>query len=152
MAEVIEVWYDGACEPVNPGGYASYGALVKINGRIVWEASKLVGHGQGMSNNVAEYSGAIAAMEWLLSQGHAKSIITVRGDNKMTVMQMGGHWKVRSWNGLYVPFWRRAMELVKKFKHIEFRWIPRELNGEADELSKRVLKEEKVKFRIQPEG
>ena len=37
---LIECWFDGACEPKNPGGYASYGVIVKVDGRKVWEASK----------------------------------------------------------------------------------------------------------------
>ena len=29
---LIEAWFDGACEPVNPGGTASYGVIVTRNG------------------------------------------------------------------------------------------------------------------------
>lgn len=27
--EMIRVWYDGACEPRNPGGHASCGVIIK---------------------------------------------------------------------------------------------------------------------------
>lgn len=145
------MWYDGACEPTNPGGTASYGVIVKKDGVVLFEESKIVGSGPRMSNNVAEYSGAISGMEWLLANGFSRSRILVRGDNKMSVLQMAGFWKVRTWDGLYVPYWRRALDLVKKFRHIKFQWIPREQNGEADEISKRALKESGVKFVIQKE-
>lgn len=148
---MIEVWYDGACEPRNPGGTASYGLVIKKDGQTVFEESKIVGIGSKMSNNVAEYSGAIRAMEWLLATGYKKERIHVRGDNKMSINQMARVWKVATWDGLYVPYWRKAMELVTKFKHIHFEWIPREQNGEADDISKRALREAGVKFRIQPE-
>ena len=150
--DLIEMWYDGACEPKNPGGVASYGVIIKDGSKILFEESKIVGSGAGMSNNVAEYSGAISGMEWLLQNGFKKRKILVRGDNMMSVNQMAGHWRVRTWDGLYVPFWRKALELVKQFKRIEFKWIPRELNGEADEISKRALKDSGVHFKIQPEG
>ena len=148
---VIEVWYDGACEPRNPGGTASYGVIIKDGNKVLFEESKIVGSGEKMSNNVAEYSGAISGLKWLLENGFVKRPILVRGDNKMSVEQMAGNWKVKTWDGLYVPFWREAIGLVKRFKRIEFRWIPREQNGEADEISKRALKESGVKFMIQPE-
>lgn len=148
----LEMWYDGACEPKNPGGYASYGVIIKkIDGTVLFEESKMVGHGDRMSNNVAEYSGAISGLKWLIVKGYQKSRILVRGDNKMSVMQMGGFWKVRTWDGLYVPYWREAKTLLEHFKHIDFKWIPREENGEADEISKRILVEEGIKFEIQPE-
>lgn len=147
----IEVWYDGACEPKNPGGTASYGVIIKSEGKVIFEESKIVGTGNGMSNNVAEYSGAISGMEWMIANGLKDHPILVRGDNKMSVEQMSGNWKVRTWDGLYVPYWRKAKELVKQFTHIEFRWISREQNGEADEISKQALRESGIKFKIQPE-
>ena len=147
----IEMWYDGACAPCNPGGTGSYGVIIKRGTEVLFEESKVVGSGPTISNNVAEYAGVIAGMEWLIGHGFEKSKILVRGDNKMSVMQMAGFWKVRSWGGLYVPFWRQAQELIKNFKSIDFKWIPREENGEADEISKRALKESGVEFRIQRE-
>lgn len=90
----IEAWFDGCCEPVNPGGYAAWGALVKINGEKVWEDGKLVGHGDGMSNNVAEYSGCLAAMRFInerLGDGIAPHMV-LRGDSKLVIHQLDGSW------------------------------------------------------------
>ncbi len=59
------------------------------------------------------------------------------GDNKMSINQLSGHWKAKG--GLYYPYYKKAMKLVREFPDIRFVWIPRELNSQADELSKRPL-------------
>ena len=38
----VECWFDGSCEPVNPLGHASYGALIKQDGKILHEESGYV--------------------------------------------------------------------------------------------------------------
>lgn len=151
MTPLIEVWYDGACEPKNPGGYAAYGVIIKRGAAVLLEESKLVGVGPKMSNNVAEYSGVLRALEWMSEHGMEKEKILVRGDNKMSVMQLAGLWKIATPTGLYVPYCLAARKLAARFRKIRFEWIPRELNGVADEISKRVLHENGVRFRIQPE-
>ena len=148
-ASEIEVWYDGACEPINPGGYASYGVLIKADGSKIWDESRLVGFGPEMSNNVAEYSGLLAALKKLIVLGLEKSKILVRGDNMMTIRQSEGVWRCRG--GLYEPYFREVQKLIGKFPHIRFQWIPREQNSEADKLSKRVLIKSGVRFEIQPQ-
>lgn len=145
----IEVWYDGCCEPVNPGGNAAFGALIKIDGATVWTASRFIGAGQGMSNNVAEYSGMIGVLERLIELGLHKENVHVRGDNMMTIQQMAGRWRAKK--GLYIPYFLKCKAIVAQFRRITFEWIPRESNAEADELSKQILIDRKVKFRIQPE-
>ena len=136
----IEVWYDGSCEPVNPGGNASFGALIKVNGKTVWETSVFIGSGEGMSNNVAEYSGMIGVLEELLKRKWERERILVRGDNMMTIRQMEGSWKAKK--GMYLPYYQRCKKLVSRFKKIKFQWIPREENTEADDLSKAGSKDD----------
>lgn len=146
---LIEVWYDGACEPVNPGGHGGGGWLVKERGKIISKGKHYIPAAPNVSNNVAEYTGAISAMEWLIENNLTCRTIIVHGDNMMSVMQMAGKWKCRG--GFYAPLYRKAIELVKFFPRISFKWIPREKNNEADEISKLALKERGVNFRIQPE-
>lgn len=143
----IEVWYDGCCEPVNPGGHAACGVVIRCNDRILWQESRYIGHGPGMSNNVAEYSGILAALEYLLQAGLAHRPVILRGDSMLSVRQMSGEWNVRG--GLYLPYWQRARELASQFQNISFAWIPREENSEADALSKAGLKEKGIQFCIQ---
>jgi len=145
MVTRIEAWFDGACEPVNPGGYAGAGALMKIDGEIVWTFAKIVGSGPTMSNNVAEYA---ACNEVLSRVATVDGIAQIFGDSKLVVMQLLGHWKVRG--GLYLPYYQQARESFSRVRdRVSLEWIPREENSEADELSKLALKSAGVEFRIQ---
>lgn len=150
MTARVEGWFDGAVEPVNPGGHGSYGALVKVNGKRVWEAAEYIGYGVLVSSNVAEYHGAIACMRQILSLELADAAITLRGDSMLVIKQLNGLWRVKG--GLYVPYYREAVKLRAELAHMQLEWVPRNLNAEADELSKRALRERGVEFRLQKEG
>lgn len=135
---LIEAYIDGACEPVNPGGTASYGVLVKVGGVTVWESSKVVGMGSGMSNNVAEYAALVALLEWWKPRSKPGVLLHIYTDSKLIFNQLGtGLWSARK--GFYIPYYEKALELLTG--QVFFKWIPREENQEADRLSKRILKE-----------
>lgn len=150
-------YFDGCCEPINPGGVASYGAVVFKNEKRIWECSELFvpikGREKETSNNVAEYSGFLAILEYLRSQSYENESITIYGDSKLVIMQMSKgprQWQMRK--GFYIPVALKAKKLLKKFKNIDLQWIPRDENDIADELSKAELKKAGVEFRIQPEN
>lgn len=64
----------------------SYGSIVRVNGEVVYEYSGYIGHGPSMSCNVAEYCGAIDALTEAVKH---KGIITLIGDSKLVLMQLG---------------------------------------------------------------
>ena len=130
----INCWYDGACEPFNPGGNGSYGAIIKINNYAIFKESAFIGRGISISSNVAEYAGALAILKKLISLGLNRKFITIHGDNRMSILQMSGQWKSKK--GLYRQNYLEAIDLIKSFPSIKFKWIPREDNIEADALSK----------------
>lgn len=145
----IEAWFDGCCEPVNPGGHGSFGVVIKWGGEIILAESGYVGHGNEISNNVAEFSGVIRILEFML---HRAESCLIRGDSKLVVELLSGRWKARG--GRYVPFYKKAKKLLAEnggADKISFAWIPRAQNSECDALSKKVLKDRNVTFRIQPE-
>jgi ribonuclease HI len=149
---MYEAYFDGACEPVNPGGTATYGAAIFQNGNRVWECSEIFcpdpGHERETSNNVAEYSGLLAVLHWFADQRLFAAEIIVYGDSKLVIEQMFGSWKIRK--GAYVPLALAAQRLLRQFKNIEGRWISRDKNEIADELSKSALLRAGVSFKIQP--
>lgn len=151
----IIAYFDGCCEPVNPGGTASYGAVVFVNGKRVWDCSEIFFPAKGKeketSNNVAEYSGFLAILNWLLANGYEKADTTIHGDSKLVIEQMSGNWKMHS--GFYIQTAKLARETLARFKKLpKLKWIPREENDIADELSKAELIKAGVEFRIQPEA
>ena len=144
---MIEGYFDGVCEPRNPGGHAAWGALVKIDGNEVMAQGGYCGVGKKMSNNVAEYSAFIAVAEEIAKH---PGIAIIRGDSKLVINQLNGEWGVNG--GLYVPFYERAMKLWTKLRdRTQLMWVPRDENSVCDVLSKQVLKDMGIKFRIQPE-
>lgn len=147
---MIKVFYDGCCEPRNPGGNAGFGAVIFDEEEKIHEISKYWEASPNNSNNVAEYLGLISAMEWLILNKKTKGKIQFFGDNMMSVNQMNGDWRAKK--GMYKPHYEHARKLKEQFKNLKFQWIPREENGLADELSKGQLKKNGVVFKIQPEA
>jgi ribonuclease HI len=137
----IDDWTDGACRPVNPGGTASYGLIIKQGDNVIASKCGVVGSGEGMSNNVAEFCGLIALLEWC-RKNRVTGQVTVHSDNSILVNQMSGAWQTRKSKGLYVPYQQKALALTASLKNVKllFKWVPREENGEADVLSKQIEK------------
>ncbi|NPV62958.1 MAG: ribonuclease HI family protein [Methanotrichaceae archaeon] len=134
---MITIYFDGLCYPVNPGGVAAYGYLAKRNGEPIHEGWGAVGEGRGMTNNVAEYEGLLAAMRWVKKKGLEEKIV-IKGDSQLVIKQMRGEWQVKSATSQrYVP------EIKKLCRGLEvsFQWVRREENQEADELSRRAYRE-----------
>jgi ribonuclease HI len=145
---MIEAWFDGACEPVNPGGTMSCGIVVKTaEGKILWQHSQIVKHKEGIesTNNTAEYAGLWCLLNYLIKNGFTNQITTIRGDSQLVIKQMWGTWKMQG--GAYVPLARKCQELIKEFSNVSGQWVPREQNEEADKLSKDALEKVGIKAR-----
>ena len=132
---MITVNIDGLCEPVNPGGIATYGYLIwDVDGSLIAKKSGYVGTGPLMSNNVAEYAALCESLDLLLQRHLENAAILVKGDSKLVINQMGGNWKFHE--GLYKENYLRAKQLASKFTQLSFKWVPREQNEEADQLTR----------------
>ncbi len=136
---MIEVYTDGLCMPVNPGGTATFGFEIRRDGRRIYEDCGVVGEGEKMSNNVAEYVAVQKAALWLVSNGQASEDILFKSDSRLVVNQMKGDWKVHK--GLYIDYHRRALDAVRKLRRVRFTWIPRRENEYADSLTERAYRE-----------
>ena len=112
----------------NPGS-AGYGAIIKNeSGQVLAELYQGIGTN---TNNVAEYRGLIAALEWALEHGHTR--LHVRSDSQLIVQQMLGNYRVKH-EGL-IPLYQQARRLAAKIGHVTFEHVRREQNKEADRLS-----------------
>jgi len=135
----LTVYFDGLCEPINPGGVATYGYIVREDGRSLKEGRDFIAEGRGASNNLAEYAGLVAALEWLLANGYREQEVEVRGDSKQVIHQMSGVWRVKG--GFYTPKYEEARKLREQFNRISFKWVPRKENTEADSLARRAYED-----------
>lgn len=147
----LSAYFDGACEPINPGGHAACGAVVKEGDEIRFQGSRYLGHGPAFSNNLAEYEGLVLALEWLYNSGRAGDRVEVYGDSRLVIKQMQGAWGVKG--GLYVSAYRRARQLADdllahRLMRLTFHHILRTLNEEADALSTAPLTERGIHERV----
>jgi ribonuclease HI len=130
---MIEVWTDGLCEPVNPGGICCIGYVIKRQGRTIDKGSEVIGRGKDMTNNVAEYSALVRALERIRELGLEQEKVVVRSDSSLLVNQMRGVWKVKK--PRIKPLYEKATGLARGID-VAFQWIPREENREADQLTR----------------
>ncbi|MDA4112270.1 MAG: ribonuclease HI [Thaumarchaeota archaeon] len=131
------VYFDGLCEPRNPGGVATYGVVVKERGKTVFQEAGLAlakPWTSEASNNVAEYSALIQGLQWLKNNNLQNSSTLIRGDSRLIINQMRGLFKVKAKR--LVELHLTAVRLQSEFKDIHFEWIDRSLNKEADLLSR----------------
>ncbi len=130
------VFFDGACEPVNPGGVATWGIVVYKDNNLIHTDCGIAGNpfSSISTNNFAEYSALIKAIEYCFRKGIKR--ILVKGDSQLVIKQMTGEYSVRS--ACILPLYIKASGYIKKFETIIFKWIPRKENQEADRLSKKA--------------
>jgi len=132
---MIKGYFDGLCEPVNPGGVATYGYIIYRNGMEVARCCGIIGAGMlgdYTSNNIAEYHALIKLLEKLIELG-IKEDIEIYGDSQLVINQINGVYRVRSER--IKPLYEKALELLKMLQNVKLIWIPREMNREADGLS-----------------
>jgi len=129
---MIYIYFDGGCEPINPKGVATYGFVIYQDERKLMEDGGLAGKPftEQTSNNVAEYTGIIKSLEYLIKHNFTNEKVVVKGDSKLIINQMRGEYRVKATR--LIPLFKKADELRRKFKDISFEWMPREENMEAD--------------------
>jgi ribonuclease HI len=147
---MVKCYFDGACEPRNPGGNMGMGAYILVDNKKVFEYSNHLSASRLNSNNVAEYMALEEILKYLKQNTFKENLISIYGDSNLVIQQMSGKWRIK--HGLYKESAIRCKSLVTELSgkyQLNFKWIPREINQEADRLSKRSLKDNNVEFKIQ---
>jgi ribonuclease HI len=118
----------------NPGP-ASYGVVIRDpRGEIVARLKKYIGR---TTNNVAEYYGLIAALDYAQSN-HIRSL-RIESDSELMVKQMRGQYKVKSAD--LKPLFERAVKMSQTFAAFRIDHVYREQNKEADALANEAMDE-----------
>jgi len=118
----------------NPGP-ASYGVVIRDpRGQVVAKLKKYIGRS---TNNVAEYYGLIAALDY--AQQHGIRALRVESDSELMVRQMRGQYKVKSPE--LRPLFERARKMAQTFDTFKIEHVYREQNAEADTLANEALDE-----------
>lgn len=118
----------------NPGP-ASYGVVIRDpKGEIVARLKKYIGR---MTNNVAEYYGLIAALDY--AQSNNIRALRIESDSELLVKQMRGQYKVKSPD--LKPLFERAKKISQSFASFRIDHVYREQNAEADALANEAMDE-----------
>jgi len=130
---VIVAYIDGGSRG-NPGP-AGYGVRIEDEQTVLVE--ELRGALGVATNNVAEYHGLLAALEW--AAGRGVDALEVRSDSELLVKQMLGVYRVKN-PGLQ-PLHQKARLLAARVGRVRFQHVRRELNKDADRLANLAMDE-----------
>ena len=112
----------------NPGP-AGFGVYVQsAEGMVLGELSEFIGF---KTNNVAEYSGLLAALDFALQNGHKR--LRVVSDSELMVKQIMGRYKVASPD--LRPLFDEAKRRIAKLEGFQIEHALRAKNKQADRLA-----------------
>lgn len=130
-AEYLVAHIDGGARG-NPDP-AGYGVVLEDqNGRRVAGLSQYLGH---RTNNYAEYSGLLAALQYALE--HGPKALKVISDSELMVRQIKGVYKVR--NAALQELYQKAHQMMRQLQWFEIGHVLRESNREADRLANEAM-------------
>lgn len=116
----------------NPGP-SGYGAYIRDGkGVPIAQLSEYLGH---RTNNVAEYSALLAALEYAVAHGHRA--LKVVSDSELMVRQMTGQYRVNSAD--LKPLYEKARSLVRKLDKFAIEHVLRAKNQHADRLANEAM-------------
>src|SRR6202046_4266445 len=130
-SDAIVAYCDGGSRG-NPGP-AGFGVYIQDStGKVLAELSQYLGK---QTNNFAEYSALLAALEFAIAQGHRS--LRVVSDSELMVKQMKGQYRVNSPE--LRPLYEEARRRVPKLARFQIQHVLREKNRHADRLATRPV-------------
>ena len=117
----------------NPGP-AGYGVRIEREDGSVVELKEALALA---TNNVAEYTGLLAALRWAVANGIAT--LQIRSDSELLVKQMKGQYRVK--NAGLQPLYEEAVALARQVGRVTFEHVRREFNTDADRLANEAMDE-----------
>jgi probable phosphoglycerate mutase len=117
----------------NPGP-AGYGVRIEHEDGTIIELKEALALA---TNNVAEYRGLLAALNWAAS--HGISVLHIRSDSELLVKQMKGLYRVK--NAGLQPLYEQAVRLARQIGRVSFEHVRREFNKDADRLANEAMDE-----------
>jgi ribonuclease HI len=130
MNDTWTIFTDGGSRG-NPGP-AAYAYVIKRPGLPDIEEKCYLGH---TTNNIAEYTGLVKALEHAVEIGGKRLVIN--SDSELMVKQMNGQYRVKN-EGLK-PLYEQASQLRKQFDAVTIKHVYREQNSQADALCNEAM-------------
>ena len=129
---MYEIYCDGASRS-NPGE-ASIGVSINEDKVEIDTIKKRIGIN---TNNVAEYLGLIAALEYCVEK--KVNNVKIFLDSLLVVQQVNMEYKVKSKK--LQTHYENSLKLIDQIENIEIHHIRREFNSRADQLANQALDE-----------
>ena len=129
----------------NPGPAAAGFILTDSNGTQLQAKAFFLGR---KTNNVAEYTGVVKALEAAIKIGTKRLIVF--SDSQLLVRQINGEYKVKSEH--IRPLFQQAVEMLGRLENWKVQYVCREKNKEADKLVNNALDLGKDVVRRMPYG
>tara|TARA_Y100001973_G_C4915792_1_gene194054 strand:+ start:28 stop:420 length:393 start_codon:yes stop_codon:yes gene_type:complete len=129
---MYEIYCDGASRS-NPGE-ASIGVSINKDKVEIDTIKKRIGIN---TNNVAEYLGLIAALEYCVEK--KVNDVKIFLDSLLVVQQVNMEYKVKSKK--LQSHYENSLKLIDQIENIEIHHIRREFNSRADQLANQALDE-----------
>ena len=128
---MIVAYCDGGSRG-NPGP-AGYGVHIEdAKGEAIGELSEYLGK---KTNNFAEYSGLLAALQFALDQGYSR--LKVVSDSELMVKQIKGQYQVKS--SELRPLYEEAKRRIGRLESFQIQHVLREKNRNADRLANEAM-------------
>lgn len=131
---MLKIYIDGGSRG-NPGDAAIGVVIYNDKREEIYRFGEKIG---AKTNNIAEYSALIRALEHLKKMiSNTDEKILIYSDSELLVKQINGIYKVK--NKKLKTLYDKAKSLLKNFKNIEIKHIVREKNTVSDWIVNRVL-------------
>lgn len=143
--KTYKCFFDGACEPKNPGGKIGAGIYI-TDGEKEFTENIFKDAEPANTNNIAEYMAFIRILELMSNKTGDK--IEIKGDSMLVINQMNREWQIR--DGAYKPYAEKAKLLLASIENkntVLISWIPREENEKADYQSMKAIGFERRKWK-----
>jgi ribonuclease HI len=116
----------------NPGPAASGAVLFADDGTVLAEVGEYLGIA---TNNVAEWRALVSGLERARELGVDE--IAIRMDSELVVRQVTGVYRVK--HADLIPLHAKAKTLLRNFKSVDIRHVPRKQNAAADAVVNQCL-------------
>jgi ribonuclease HI len=135
------LYFDGLCEPANPGGRIAWGWVIERPGHEPVTGGGAIDPCPENTNNEAEYRALLeclrAAAELATTAPSRPDVMFVKGDSQLVIKQMDGTWLCR--NARMHAMQRRCYDTIDTIgAPTRFDWVGRDHNAKADSESRRA--------------
>lgn len=134
--------FDGLTEPINPGGWMCWGWTLDRAGMPTLFDSGAVAPAKQNTNNIGEYLacgwGIRKAAELAAGSTDGFPGLKILGDSQIVIFQLSGKYKCHKEH--LARLRDRCLALLNELpqKKWSVEWVSRDLNGDADELSRQA--------------